>query len=289
MIYVEDFFIEFMPERKSIKTPRERYIVYQKDLHQACGENITLDTMWEGDQYSYVELGDSVLKKPYSQLKLKNIDLTIFACWTPEFDPDYSAFGPYFMHTYELGGSSFDICDCGSLPDFISLDVVQKFCMGDKVKKALLLGLEQNTIPRNINLHTPIPNNSRSVALIVTSKLSENSKWAVLGSGYIKEKSAFDINPLNFIIELQSSFNVEINYIASQITDIFYKKLVYQLDTEKVTNSIDFIYWKQNISGLHAYSFLAEEYESVPKDRNILFVYNDIESLNIGWLLLYKI
>ncbi|TDB55762.1 hypothetical protein [Photorhabdus luminescens] len=292
MIYVNQVFCEIMNKRSLRKTPRNRYSIYQKDLHRISQDELTDSTLLEGDQYSYTELGDSVLNKMENSIFLSDVDLSIFAYWTPEFDPDHSAFGPYFMDQYNLKGYSFDICDNGSLVSTTALGIADNYLSSDSASKILLLGMEQNTIPRNISNGFPIPERSCAIAALLTTEKSNENKWILLKTGQVSEWELADgLDAFGMVRNIlhQLQLDEEDTVLLTERTGYFFKKIRFQIEAKDRKNSIKFAFLKPEVTGMNILLLLADKTLTPLNRRNILLVEHDMESLRIAWSVLQKI
>lgn len=128
-------------------TARERYVRYYQDLYQLYGESLNEETFNKGSQYSYTDLGDAVLAHCAEQHNLADVDLMIIAAWAHEFDPEYGSCAAYFSHRYNMNCSIFDMSDQGTLSAFQAIALIKQYLRQTLAVKAMLLILEQNSIP----------------------------------------------------------------------------------------------------------------------------------------------
>lgn len=289
MLYVNQVSCEFLPQRALAKPPRERFIVYQRDLHRIAEDTLSEETLVQGDQYSFTELGDAVLEEMAQNGEIDGVDLTIFSYWTPEFDPEYSAFGPYFMEQYKLNGHSFDICDNGSLASATALHIADSYFLSGKASKILLLGMEQNTIGRNLKKGLPIPERSCAIAAVLSAERRRDSKWQVTATGQIGEWDVVSgIKAMDFITQCAEQHNLAQGQLVllTQRNATFYKTLRFELDTQNRDPGLVYAFLSPGVTGMNTLLTLADETLSDLKGKTVLLVDHDMESLRISWSLL---
>jgi hypothetical protein len=130
------------------KYPRSRYVEYYRDLHSLFNEPLADESFWQGSQYSYAELGRSVLDQADKDDRLRDLDLMVIATWAYEFDPDYASCGTHFAEHYKIKGLIFDVADQGVLSPVSAIQLIVRYLETDEYKSALLLVMEQTCIPR---------------------------------------------------------------------------------------------------------------------------------------------
>lgn len=289
-MYLHDIHYLTLPERALRRQPRERYITYQRDLHAISSEALDEDTLLDGDQYSYTELGDAVLAPIADMGKLKEVDLVVYAYWTPEFDPDYSAFGPYFLERYSIDGKSFDVCDNGSLASATALHVVQRYVKSDPLlRNVLVLGMEQTTIPRCRAAGIPIPARSSACAAILSSEGGSSSSH-IVASGQVSELDSYGgLDPRATIETILAHAHVDASEVCLflQRAGSFHKRLRYLIDRAREKPSFDVRFLDVTASALHTLACLARlGSPGVPTTRRYtLIVDEDVESLRMAWTL----
>src|SRR4051794_10984167 len=161
---------ELLPARRLARQPRHRFVEYQEDLHRIAGERLDPASLVDGDQYTYVELADTVLDRA-GPAALKDLDVLVTSYWTPEFDPDFSAFGPYLHHRWSLTCQSFDVIDHGSISPALALLVLGGYLRGDgAATDGVLIGVEQSTVPQAVGANFPGPVRSSAGLVRVTRR-----------------------------------------------------------------------------------------------------------------------
>ena len=171
------------------KIPRGRYTQYLSDLYKIYPGSISADTLLDGDQATYAELGDNLFKEHKLEDKLKNIDTIVVAHWSQEFDPDYASCGPYFLHKYNLNSDIFDVCDNGTLAPIMGLKILKQYIEANASNNAMLLCLEQTTIPRDKSNNDIIPVESGALALTMSSNDNGEGKYIIKSIDIITENN----------------------------------------------------------------------------------------------------
>ena len=175
-----------MPARAATLEPRERFVQYQEDLHRIAGETLDPRSLRAGDQYSYVELADALLERVGTAV-LPGLDVLVTSYWTPEFDPEFSAFGPYLHHRWALTCQSFDVTDHGSIAPMLALAVLADYlAVEGPAATGLLLGVEQSTVPQALGAHLPTPPRS-SAGVVRVSRDPGLARAEILAAVFLNE------------------------------------------------------------------------------------------------------
>jgi len=133
----------------AMRMPRKRFMQYYDDLFVSThAQSVQQASYLEGTQYSYVELLDSLLPKVQADGYLAGLELIVFSFWSPEFDPDHAC-GAYLSHHYPFFGKILDISDAGFLSPFTALAAIKVYMEKGGVQRALLLSMDQTTVPRS--------------------------------------------------------------------------------------------------------------------------------------------
>ena len=189
-LYIQAAHHHVLPQRRARLTPRDRFVEYQRDLHRIAGEQLDPDSLLAGDQYTYVELADALLDRVGAQV-LPKTDLLVTSYWTPEFDPEFSAFGPYLHHKWSLACESFDVTDQGSIAPMLALSIMGDVLGRDTDRSAgLLLAVEQSTTPHAVDAHLPLPSAS-SAGVIRLARTPVATGFEILASRYLNEAQVF--------------------------------------------------------------------------------------------------
>lgn len=290
-MYLRDFHHLVLPERTLRRQPRDRYATYQRDLHAIASEVLDENTLLEGDQYSYTELGDAVLAPIAEAGKLNDIDLVVYAYWTPEFDPDYSAFGPYFLERYSIDGKSFDICDNGSLASATALHIVDRYVRNaSTLRNVLVLGMEQITIPRRHAAGIPIPARSSACAAILSPHEICNAT-CIVSVGQFSEIEGFNgFDPRTVIAQIlaQAEIDASDTCLFVQRACAFHKRLRYLLDIACEKPAFEIHFLDTTPSALHTLACFGKlaSPDRVNTRRHALIIDEDVESLRTAWSLI---
>jgi hypothetical protein len=171
--YINKIHAIHLPSRE-IKTPRARYQQYVNDLYTLYDATVSEQTFYEGGQYTYAELGDGLFQQEELSPLLRKLDMIIVAHWSQEFDPDYASCGPYFLQKYQLTADIFDVCDMGTVAPFMALKLLKDYQQTLASENAMVLCLEQDTIPRTLAAGDIVPSISGAVAVCVSATHTKN-------------------------------------------------------------------------------------------------------------------
>lgn len=182
---ITDSCFSCLPKRNP-KPPRKRFVNYYEDLYAIYEDKISAETFLLGSQYSYSELGDSVLAECDKKNLLIDLDLMVIATWAQEFDADYSSCSAYFSDKYSVKGRVIDVCDQGSMIVFTALNLIHKFLQVQSNKRALLLFLEQSSIPINSTSQAVMPVYDAATAILLQrEKTAKNLQYEVISAGIL--------------------------------------------------------------------------------------------------------
>lgn len=184
---------EVLPERRLGVSPRERFIQYQEDLHRVHGERLDPESMLHGDQYTFATLADTLIDRIGAGV-FGDLDVLATSNWTPEFDPDYTAFGPYVQNRWDLDCVSFDVVDRGSIAPALGLVVLGGYLLGDPVAaEGVLLGVEQSTVPQATGAHLISP--ARSSAGVIRLSRTEGPGAQILAMSGLTQDQVTESGP----------------------------------------------------------------------------------------------
>jgi hypothetical protein len=185
-LFVRASHYQTLPGRTGALEPRERFVRYHQDLHRAAGARLDPQSIVTGDQYTYAELADSIFDRAGADIGAQ-LDVLVTSYWTPEFDPEYPALGPYLQHRWSLDCPWFDVTDQGSIAPVLALSVLKDHLTADQcATEGLLLGVEQSTVPQAVGAHAPIPQRS-SAGLLRLSRDSAGARAEILTADYLNE------------------------------------------------------------------------------------------------------
>jgi hypothetical protein len=169
-LYVQAAHRTVLPARHHRRQPRPRFVQYQADLHRMAGVSLDEETLTRGDQYTFVELAEALLDRAGAEL-VRDLGVLVTSYWTPEFDPDVSAFGPYLQHRYAPECASFDVVDRGSIAPALALLVLEQYLQGGGAAgDGLLLCVEQTTVPAPTGAHLAGPDRSTAGAVRIGTR-----------------------------------------------------------------------------------------------------------------------
>ncbi len=267
-------------ETRTARMPRKRFITYYHDLYARQNKSLLDETFLTGSQYSYVELGKGVLTKYAYDDLIKEIDLLIIVAWAHEFDPDYCSTGAYFTHQFQFKGKIFDIGDQGALGFFTALDVAKKYLQNSPARHALLLMMEQTSIPGAVHA-CQLPTQNASFGLMISSnKENQENHHQILSSGirsnagldqFIMEQCAYhhiSYHTLNVIVKNNSSLQLALKNIHRDFPG---------MQTTAIANLP---------GNFPLFSYLQDLTET--KQSWILMLDEDVETTDIGYVLLRR-
>jgi hypothetical protein len=169
-MFVQAAYHDVLPCRRRARVPRQRFLEYQEDLHRIAGQRLDQASLLAGDQYTYAEVAEALLQRVGGEV-LPGLDVLVTSYWTPEFDPDLSAFGPHLHHRWSLDCQSFDVIDHGSLSPVLGLQVLSEYLSADpEAADGVLLGVEQSTVPQAEGRHVPAPERSSAGVVRLTRR-----------------------------------------------------------------------------------------------------------------------
>lgn len=200
-------------DEKGGKLPRSRFTQFYEDLYARfeLGQ-VDPETYCRGAQLSYAELGDLVLKQCEADGILKSLELLVICYWAPEFDPDYSA-GAYFCERYRIRGKTFDICDQGVLSPITAIKLIKSYFNHTEIKNALLVCLDQTTIPRSKSDMEIEPKKSTAMAIFFKKKFNSGSANIIHAKLSCKKESLFFSSKLSDAKEYSIGFSEDFRFI----------------------------------------------------------------------------
>jgi hypothetical protein len=213
--------------------------------------------------------------------------------WTPEFDPEFSAFGPYLHHRWSLTCQSFDAIDQGSLSPTLALSVLSDFLAAEtEARNGVLLGIEQSTTPQAIGANLPVPRDS-SAGVIRLSRSPEGARAEILASAWFAEQqvleSRFQLEQA--IAPWSAEFGIEPHELTIVVRrDTFiYRSLQYWRDRDR-TPDWRFQYLAPTPSCMHVFAFLSGLVAKEPEaGRSYVFLDEDVESLAAAAILVRSV
>lgn len=271
------------------KVPRDRFVNYYNNLYNLYKKTVSPETFLQGGQYSFAELGQTVLDICQQNGWLNNLDLLMSAHWAYDFDPDYSSCGSYFCHHYQLNCDLLEVCGQGTLASFTALHLLQK-C---PVKKSIVLVLEQTTTPRNLNDRAVIPTRNGGCALLLQHQLPVNQKAAfklidsiVFDTAELHLSAKTNIDIVMDILSKKSLLKENIHIITRK-NSVIWKQIRMKINQgDPCLSALHFKHFSPDPSLLTTMRFLSD-FKS-DQSSYIVIIDEDVESLNCGVLILYS-
>lgn len=283
-------YCDYLPlvQRELGKTPRDRYITYFQDLYRISDKTLSAESFRMGDQYSYTDIIEAVLETELPFSEFPAVSDVVFSYWTPEWDPEHSAFAPYFLWKAQLDAEIFDVCDVGSIATTTALHILSNTDSLEDQRIKVLVGMEQTSIPRNLSDCNLVPERSSGSVMFISNACTHKALFKVEDSVYLNEN-----------IHYSEPFA-----LASRIKDLFAKHKLAASDCQLILQrgtsafkQIDYLTDKQDIDQalLTNAHFLANDYsvnklpqlissyarQSESRDpRWWLYIDEDAESLN---------
>lgn len=282
-LYVQAAHHAVLRTRDDRRPPRPRFVEYQADLHRMAGLVLDEATLTRGDQYTFVELADALLDRAGGDL-FRDLGVLVTSYWTPEFDPDVSAFGPYLHHRHRLDCASFDLVDQGSISPALALLVLCDYLgAGPADRDGLLLTVEQTTVPAAAGAHFPGPSRSTAGAVRIGRRRSGMeiltvealTEQAVLGDdGELSRLVArwcaeYDIDPAELTVRINRA-------------TFLYRRWAYAYGTDTWPCRVEFLPPDRTCTGL--FRWLGDE-STGSTSRFTAHVEEDVESLAVAVVL----
>lgn len=142
-------------------------IQFQKDLAKSYGLVMEEKLLEEGRNLSFSYMCSQVID-PIKDL-VEDIDLLVIAHCTPNIDPAVSTVNN-LIEKYSLKAKGFAISDIGIIAPFIAIKSINDSFISGKSKKALLLIVDQSTLPYKVSELKQIVDSSIACILESDSK-----------------------------------------------------------------------------------------------------------------------
>jgi hypothetical protein len=250
--YITNTWIIHLPNKNS-GSPRNRYQQYVKDLYLQYHDlyQVSESTFTEGGQYNYHEISQLLIEKINQEKTITNCDLLTFSYWYGEYDPDIASVGPQLIHQFNLNCDYFDVCDQGTIASLSLLKTINQLQKKNTSNKTVLLGLEQTTVPRDLNLYELVPQTNGGAALWIES-FNDNTNSA----GFKIEEIQFYKEPKTFLY----GFNAH-----EQITSLIKNFSIAKSDLLVCFAKDSFVY--------KSYKFFTDSNNSLPKFKELFYDY----------------
>lgn len=297
-VYIKDALYRVFTTTRGTPPPRQRAIEFEEDLFNHAKKNLCWDTVSAGSRYSYTDLGSPLLDELRDMELLDPQGLLALAYWTPEYNPEYSAFGPHFMHTYMPTGQVVDVCDRGSVAGFAALKIVHSHVQAEsKVGQAthqtsaIVLGFEQTTITRDFKDCLPIPLQASAGAIVLSDKPSERC-GCLIDAGIIPESEqhggGFRLE--SFVKDLCDSHDVDLSRLTVLMPFASYGAKNWRYWSQ-VTGTKSILFQVRHVpSGIKSMRVFEMIHASLRSDLTrerpfALLIDEDVETLALGWTL----
>jgi hypothetical protein len=147
-IIVEDISHIEVDQSKPYREDKE-LMQFQKDLLDQYNLPFNEKALLEGLQNDFIDISSKLLDQ-FTLEEIQGFDLILIAYDTPNIDPSYSLIG-YLTEKYKLKGLCFAMSDYGLDIGFGALKVATRMMGNTHFSKALVMVLEQNTLPYHEN------------------------------------------------------------------------------------------------------------------------------------------
>jgi hypothetical protein len=188
-IIIEDISHIEVDQSKPYREDKE-LIQFQKDLLNQYNLPFNEKALLKGLQNDFIDISSNLLDQ-FTLEDLHRFDLILIAYDTPNIDPSYSLIG-YLTEKYKLKGLCFAMSDYGLDIGFGAIKVASKMMGNADFSKALLIVLEQNTLPYHENEDARYSDGGMAITL---------SKSEDKNNSHIIEK--------NLSFHLSGNFNLE--------------------------------------------------------------------------------
>ncbi|WP_344134358.1 2-hydroxy-acid oxidase [Luedemannella flava] len=142
---------------------RERMRAYLSDLVRPAGLSLRTDVVERGAGHSYGEMAEALLGPVLGEDRA--VDLIVLAHAVPDVTPG-RATAAYLSHLCPGNRMAFAVCDQGTAAPFTSLNIISEYARTGGCPRALLLVMEQATLPYDAPPATPVPDAHTGVALL---------------------------------------------------------------------------------------------------------------------------
>lgn len=278
--------------REQKKTPRWRFMKYYIDLFNLYGKTLPESIFTEGSQYSYSELGEAVLDELDLQGKLKNLDIFVASYWANEFDPNHASCGAYFSEKYQFQCKTFDVCEQGTLSAFTGIKIIHNYLAQDEINKAILVIMEQTTIPRIKEDHDLVPTQTGTVALLFDRQSQAQKLYKIAAIELFNEFKMAN----NHLTIFDFLFDTYFKYESAPSENLLLLKKNSQIwkyckfYANKNFNNIKIIEYSSQPGSLQPFIGLNQLLQDLSYNpRYITVIDEDVESLNSAVLVLEQV
>jgi len=144
-----------------------RLRVYLTDLLRPYGLGLDPGALEQGGQ-SYGEMAEALIRLAVPAGE--SVDLLVLAYAVPDITPG-RATTTYLSHVCPGGPMTFAVSDQGSAGAFTALRLVREYARAGELRRALLLVVEQDSLPYHPGVPVQLPSGSSGVALLFGERL----------------------------------------------------------------------------------------------------------------------
>jgi hypothetical protein len=286
MLQVNKVWLFNAPERPAGR-PRPRAYQFFKDLYAYNKTPLCEETLLRGSQYHFTDLCETMFLQLSQENALTDVDLLIFTFWTPEFDPIFSAAGPYFLAKYNIHARMMSISDEGSLDLFTAIKFSQQLVEKNKFSNILVMGLEQTTIPRDLNRKKRIPNVNATFALKL-SRSDNDQCYQIIDAGIITAEMLLS-GVFNFHTILEKCNNYDTSTLLVCPANSTVDKLLTHYYYKPNFPTLD-IHFLEDHPGCyltyHALDNILNNHIADKHKQNIILMIPDEETLGFGFIII---
>lgn len=275
---------------REIKAPRAIYKDCYRDLYRLYDRDISEETFVEGGQYTQSELGEALLETLRESMDITRCDPIVCVFYTPEFDSKHSSCAAYFVEHFKLQGRVFDVSDAGTLGPFIALKVIDAY-LDAQPGTALLLGMEQTTVPREKASHDLIPNQNEAALWALSSEDTVSQDFEISHVEVMLENEIMSgrADPFQFLKEYVARCSLDHLRIIVAKGSLIAKKIAYAMaKKESVLTPAHLHFMSTSIGTVRVLAAVKAVLDAEPQVQHILVIDEDVESLKVGVLCLEK-
>ena len=283
------------PVQNQLKEPRPRFVQYYKDLYSHHGSEFDESVLREGSQATYSELGEAALSVCKKEGTLNEVDLMIATYWAYEFDPDHASCGAYLSEKFNLKCRIFDVCEQGTIAPFTAIKIANSFMKNKEINKAIVLVLEQTTIPRNKNDYDLIPSDTGAISIILEKSINTvgvKNHYRIRHADIILDNQMVKAADDLFMMLLKKIVNPN----EKRITRVFIRKNSYvwklfQYYADNIPPTVNVLPFSSQVGCLQPWVALQNEISRLADNNNsllpnLVIVDQDVETFSTGILTL---
>ena len=158
--------IQYYPSAVTMQKATPDFLIYCDDLTKHLSDRTDNKFDLNATGFSYVSLLDQLIES-YPTI-CRDLDVCFLVYDTPDFDPIYSDPLTYLKDRYQLTAECFDVIDQGRLCVVNALHLLLLFSQRKKYQRAIMIGLEQNTLPVRAHHQIATPQQGGVAALMLS-------------------------------------------------------------------------------------------------------------------------